>query len=138
MYRKSKAGKIEPMPKKQFHRIEKSFKKNGGIFQYDDDTEEYLKSKNAEAITYNSKTVLIKKNPGRASVFEELIHTYQYKTGENDGSYLSRLKCEISAQKKLLKYRNAYNLTEPEIKQTKEALLAYESELASYIKNGGS
>jgi hypothetical protein len=137
MYRKSSKDKIEPMPKKQFHRIEKSFKKQGGIFQYDEATDTYLKSKNAEAITYNAKTVLLKKNPSRASVFEELIHTQQYKSGKNDGSYLSRLNCEIEAQKKLLKHSKAYKLTEPEFYQTQKALKAYEEELATYIKKGG-
>ena len=34
MYRKKNPDRIEPMPKKQFHRIEKAFKKQGGIFQY--------------------------------------------------------------------------------------------------------
>ena len=39
------------------------------------------------------------------SVFEELIHSAQYGTGKNDGSYISRLKCEIEAQEKLLRYQ---------------------------------
>ena len=127
----------EPMPKKQFQRIFKSFKSQGGVIQMDDATDEYLKSKNAEAITYDSKTILMKQNPSRASVFEELIHTCQYRTGENDGSYESRLKCEIAAQKKLIKYSKAYKLTEKEIKQTQKALEMYEIELNEYYKNGG-
>ena len=137
MYRKSHEGKIEPMPKKQLRKIEKAFKARGGIIQYDDATDEYLKSKNAEAITYNETTILIRKNAGRASIFEELIHTAQYRSWENDGSYLSRLKCEISAQQKLLENAKAYKLTEPEIIQTKRALQAYKNELDEYVKNGG-
>lgn len=129
---------IEPMPKKQFQRICKSFRSKGGIIQMNDATDEYLRSKNAEAITYDGKTILFKQNPSRASVFEELIHTHQYKTGENDGSYESRLKCEISAQKKLIKYSKAYKLTEKEILQTKKALESYENELREYYKNGGA
>lgn len=138
MYRKKNPDKIEPMPKKQFHKIEKAFKRQGGIFQYDEETDAYLDSKNAEAITYDAKTILFKTNPGRASVFEELIHTYQYRTGKNDGSYISRLECEIEAQKKLIKYSRAYKLTEKETEQTKAALTAYESELAAYINKGGN
>ena len=76
--------------------------------QISPETDEYLEKQRAEAITYNSTTILLRRNPGRASVFEELIHTAQYRDGENDGSYISRLKCEISAQKKLLKNENAY------------------------------
>lgn len=137
MYRKKSDFKIEPMPKKQLHRIEKRFKSQGGIIQYNEITDEYLKSKNAEAITYNSTTILIRRNAGRASVFEELIHATQYRNGENDGTYISRLNCEISAQKKLIKYAKLYKLTDNEIIQTKQALTAYEKELNEYIKNGG-
>ncbi len=137
MYRKSQPGKIEPMPKKQLLKIKKAFKANGGTIQYNKETDEYLESKNAEAITYNENTILIKQKAGRASVFEELIHATQYKNGENDGSYKSRLKCEIFAQKKLLKYAKAYKLTKVEIEQTKNALKVYEEELNEYIKNGG-
>ena len=129
---------VEPMPKKQFQRICKSFKSQGGIIQISDATDEYLNSKHAEAITYDSKTILLKQNPSRASVFEEFIHTHQYKTGENDGSYESRLKCEIAAQKKLIKYSKAYKLTDKEITQTQRALEAYENELKEYYKNGGA
>ena len=138
MYRKKNPDKIKPMPKKQFHKIEKAFKRQGGIMQYSEETDAYLDSKHAEAITYDAKTILLKTNPGRASVFEELIHTYQYRTGKNDGSYVSRLKCEIEAQKKLIQHSRAYQLTDKEIEQTKVALEAYESELAAYISKGGN
>lgn len=137
MHRKARAGYIEPMPKKQLHKIEKAFKVQGGLIQYNEETDAYLKSKNAEAITYNEKTILLKQNPGRASVFEELIHATQYRNGENDGSYVSRLNCEIEAQKKLLRNSKAYKLTEAEVKQTKIALQKYESELKAYNEKGG-
>lgn len=137
MYRKSKSGKIEPMPKKQFQRIVKKFRANGGLIQFNAETDAYLISKNAEAITYNENTILIRQNPGRASVFEELIHTAQYRKGRNDGSYASRLRCEIEAQEKLLKNAKIYQLTEPEIQQTRKALEAYQNELDEYL-NGGA
>ena len=117
------------MPKKQLHKIEKCFKKQGGIIQRSSEIDSYLQEKNAEAITYDAHTILLKSNPGRASVFEELIHATQYKNGENDGSYIGRLMCEISAQEKLLTYQKAYKLTEKEIIQTKKALKAYKEDL---------
>ncbi|MCH5193925.1 MAG: hypothetical protein J1F11_08195 [Oscillospiraceae bacterium] len=129
---------VEPMPKKQLQRIVRAFKARGGIIQMNDATDEYLKSKHAEAITYDSKTILLKQKPSRASVFEELIHAAQYRKGENDGTYLSRLKCEIVAQKKLLKYSGLYKLTGIEITQTQNALDMYEKELNEYLKNGGA
>ena len=130
-------GYIEPMPKKQLHRIVKAFSSKGGIMVMDEATDRYLKSKNAEGITYDSKTILLRQNPSRASVFEELIHSAQFRKNENDGSPENRLKCEISAQKKLIKNAKAYKLTEIEIVQTKKALAAYEKALSEYYKNGG-
>lgn len=133
MFRKSRDERIEPMPKKQFQKIVKRFKAKGGIIQFDDQTDAYLEKKHAEAITYNAKTILIRQDPGRASVFEELIHTAQYRDGKNDGSYEARLRCEIEAQNILLKNSKAYRLTNPEIEQTKLALKAYEKELDEYL-----
>ncbi len=138
MYRKNAGFKIEPMPKKQLQRIVKRFKERGGVIQFDEATDAYLESKNAEAITYNATTILLRRNAGRASVYEELIHATQYRDGENDGTYISRLRCEIAAQKKLIKYAKVYKLTENEVIQTKQALAAYEQELNEYTKNGGA
>ena len=128
---------IEPMPKKQLQRIVRAFKAKGGIIQMNDITDEYLKSQNAEAITYNSSTILLRQKPSRASVFEELIHAAQYRKGENSGTYLSRLTCEIAAQRKLLRHSKAYKLTDAEIAQTQNALNMYEKELNEYMTKVG-
>lgn len=132
MYRKKDADKIEPMPKRQLKRIIKGFKKNGGIIQINDATDAYLNYKKAEAITYDAQTILLKKKPGRAAVFEELIHAAQYRQGKNDGTERKRLICEIEAQEKLLKYKEAYRLTKPEILQTEKALKRYQDVLRKY------
>ena len=70
MYRKSKPNNyIEPMPKQQFRKIKKAFTQNGGIIQQDEETDRFLKKRNVEGITYNSNTILMRTNPGRACVF---------------------------------------------------------------------
>lgn len=134
MYRKKKDNFIEPMPKKQLNKIIKAFRRKGGIIQMSDATDAYLEYKHAEAITYDAKTILLKQRPGRAAVFEELIHATQFRNGRNDGTYKSRLLCEIEAQEKLLRYQNAYKLTEQEIKQTQGALNAYQRKLDELLK----
>ena len=134
MYRKKKDPSIpDPMPKRQLRRIVKAFKKQGGVIQMDDATDRYLEEKLAEGITLNENTILLRQKPGRASVFEELIHATQFRKGLNDGSAISRLKNEIVAQKKLLKYCDAYKLTPLEIKQTKAALESYTKELEKLL-----
>lgn len=137
MYRrKSNDNKIEPMPKRQLQKIVKGFKRSGGDIQMSDSIDAYLTNKKAEAITYNANTILLKQKPGRAAVFEELIHATQYRIGENDGTYESRLRCEISAQEKLLKYQKAYKLTMQEVKQTEKALRDYTKELEELLRKG--
>ena len=126
------------MPKKQFHKLEKSFKRKGGIMQYGPETDQYLASRHAEGITYDSKTILLKQKPSRSDVFEELIHAHQYRTGKNDGSYLARLNCEIDAQKKLIRHKKLFQLTDREVDQTISALKAYEEELKRYYSKGGN
>lgn len=134
MYRKAKdSTAIEPMPKRQLQRIVKGFKRQGGIIQMDDATDLYLQSKNAEAITYNQNTILLRQKPGRASVFEELIHATQYRQGLNDGSTISRIQNEIAAQEMLLRNSEAYKLTPAEIKQTQLALESYVAELQKLL-----
>lgn len=129
MYRKKNVDAIEPMPKKQLQRIVKAFKKNGGVIQMSAATDAFLDYKKAEAITYDATTILLRQKPGRAAVFEELIHATQYRTGKNDGSYRARLICEIEAQEKLLKYQKTYKLTDFEVKQTEKALKKYKDDL---------
>lgn len=129
LYRKKKGMLIDPMPKKQLQKIVKAFRRNGGTIQMNEATDAYLDYKKAEAITYDAKTILLKQKPGRAAVFEELIHTTQFSQSKNDGSLQARLRCEIEAQEKLLKYSSAYKLTDAEIKQTESALKSYEQQL---------
>ena len=56
---------------------------------------------------------------------------------ERGKSYISRLKCEIEAQEKLLRYQKAYRLTKIEVEQTEKALNDYKNELKLYYEKGG-
>lgn len=136
MYRRKSNKLVEPMPKKQLQKIVKGFRKQGGIIQMDETTDAYLKQKKAEAVTLNYNTILLMQKPGRAAVFEELIHATQWRMGRNDGSLKVRLICEIEAQEKLLKYSTAYKLTKVEISQTEKALRAYKMELEKLLRGG--
>lgn len=130
MERKSKpAGYIEPMPKGQLRRIMKAFQKKGGQIIMNEAVDEHLKLQHSEGATFDAQTILLRKNPGRAAVFEELIHSTQFRMGKNNGTPLSILQNEIEAQEKLLRYANAYRLSENEIEQTKRALQSYQIEL---------
>ena len=137
MYRKKTQDNIEAMPKKQLQRIIKGYKRQGGVIQMNEATDAYLENKKAEAITYNSNTILLKQKPGRAAVFEELIHATQYRLDRNDGSERSRLVCEIEAQEKLIRCQKSYGLTTQEVHQTERALKQYKADLKKYDEERG-
>lgn len=127
----------EPMPKKQLQRIVRSFKAKGGVIQMNEETDAYLKLQNAEGSTLNADTILLNSNPSRAVIFEELIHSAQWREGFDMADLETRLKCEIAAQEKLIKHAEAYKLSEAEIAQTKSALASYTKELNNYYRSRG-
>lgn len=125
---------VEPMPTSQFRKIEKAFNRQGGIFVMGEEADKILDLQEAEASTFNEKTILFRKRPSRAAVYEELIHTAQYRDGKCDGSRESRLKNEIEAKEKLIRYSKIYKLTNVEIKNTKQMLKVCKDELARLRK----
>ena len=127
---------IEPMPRKQFLSLMKSFKSSGGIYLANDESEIYLEAKGAEAVTLNAKTILFRKRPSRSAVYEELFHVEQYREGKIDGSLCNKYICEIEAKKYLLENAENFQLTEAEITQTKISLKWYETKLKELEREG--
>lgn len=95
----------------------------------DDISEQYLESKGVEAITLNAITILFRKRPTRAAVYEELYHARQYREGKIDGTQLNAIICEIEAQEYLLENATELSLVEQEIVQTEKALAYYRKKL---------
>jgi len=122
------------MDKEKFLKIKSAFEKRGGIIQCDEDTDRYLDFKKAEGLTYNESVILLKTNASASAVFEELIHSTQYKQGRNDGTYENRLQMEIEAQEKLIKYQKIYGISDVENEQTKKALKNYYEEFENFRK----
>ena len=137
IYRKNSTDKrAEPMPRKQFQRICKALKNHGVFVWIGDDAEQVCRLQGVDAFTLNEKTVAFRKNPSRAVVFEELIHLWQYANNRCDGSRVSRIKCEIEAKEKVLKYAKAYKLTKLDIELTKEVLKEDYIDLQQYYEGG--
>lgn len=126
----------DPMPQEQFERIQRAAAKNGIAILADEDSERYVLARGAEGITLNAETVCLMRNPSRVAVFEELIHTAQYRRGEIDGTALSVVRAEIAAKEKLLRNAQAYRLTEIEIKNTEQLLNADRMALDELLKGG--
>ena len=108
---------------------------------------------NAGDVTINVSKIIAKKHETISTISKELtilkdgsfyseqfslnLSTFEGGVWKNDGSYISRLKCEIEAQEKLLRYQKAYRLTKIEVEQTEKALNDYKNELKLYYKKGG-
>lgn len=125
---------VSAMPKSKLQRIAKAYKRNGGKIDQTDEAEAFLAFRKAQGITLNSKTILLSKAPTRATVFEELIHSAQWRDGKCDGTAFSVLKCEVEAKKKLLQYASAYGLSKAEIRETKKLLKKDEEDYKQLLK----
>lgn len=104
----------------RFARIKAAFERNGGIIDQSDEAQRLLKYHEAEAATLNAKTIVLKPNPTRAAIFEELIHTAQYRTGRATGANI--IEMEIEAAKKLLRFAKRYELNKEDTEAIQSGL----------------
>lgn len=70
---------IDPV---KFDRMKKAFEKQGGVIDQSEEAIRYLDYRGAEAVTWNEKTIQLRQNPTTSAVFEEFIHTAQYRAGK--------------------------------------------------------
>ena len=108
--------------------------KNGGKVLMDEEAEAYLNYRNADGATLDSKTILLRKGASRATVFEELIHTFQFGQGEIVDAIQDTIICEIKAKEKLLRNCDKYKLTSEEIEETTIQLEKYRD--AYHLRRG--
>jgi hypothetical protein len=122
LLRKSKSEKIEPMQKKLFQKIKKSYERNGGVIFSSEEIDNHLASQGAVAATLNENIILLKSNttPSASTLFEELIHTAQYKSGKATGD--NWIEMEIEAKEKLIKFQKQYNISDKENSETLKQL----------------
>jgi hypothetical protein len=113
-----------PMDEKLFARIKAAFERQGGIFLQSADVDRYLKMHGAEAITDNAKQILFPSRPTTSAVFEELIHTAQFRTGKFNalvdqvGVAEAKRTLEIEAAEKLIRNAKAWSIPEEETRET--------------------
>lgn len=95
-----------------FSRIKQAFERQGGVIDQSLEAQRYLQSRNAEAATFNAKTIVLKVQPSGAEVFEELIHTAQYRSGRATGDNI--VEMETEASEKLIRHRRVYRINNDE------------------------
>jgi hypothetical protein len=105
-----------------------AFEKNGGVILQNADVDAYLLYKarqmgatNVGGLTDNAKQILLPTNATRTAVFEEFIHTAQFRTGktskliEQFGNIEAERLLEIEAAEKLIQNQRAWKLPQDEI-----------------------
>ncbi len=105
-----------------------AFEKNGGVMLQNADVDAYLLyrakqmgASNVGGIADNAKQILLPTNPTHTAVFEEFIHTAQYRTGrtakliEQFGNAEAERRLEIEAAEKLIQNQRAWKLPQDEI-----------------------
>ncbi|WP_218080314.1 IPT/TIG domain-containing protein [Anthocerotibacter panamensis] len=101
-----------PMDSLKFKKLKAAFERTGGVIDQSADAVAYLDFRNGNALTLNSKTILLRPDPSASEVFEEFIHTAQFRKGTIDSSEV--MQAEIEAAEKLIRYRRLYGITNDE------------------------
>jgi len=112
------------MDEAKFERIRAAFEKRGGAIISSPDIDRHLDKMGAEASTWNATTILMRQNhiPSASAIFEELIHTSQYRTGRATGS--NWIDMEIEAKQKLIRNQKKYGISDIENNVSIEQLKA--------------
>ena len=112
------------MCESQFLRIKNAFERNGGIIDSSPELDRHLETLKADAATFDATTIIVKsdRTPTATAMFEELIHTAQYRTGRANGA--NWIQMEIEAKEKLVRYQKQYGITDAENTQTARQITA--------------
>lgn len=115
---------VEPLDEKEFNKLKSKFEDKGGVFIQDDEAQEYLKFRNADALTLNSTTILLKPKPTASEVHEELIHAEQMAKGKcaDPTNKKEKLECEIEASQILIQNKEKFMITDKEHEYNKKRL----------------
>ncbi|NDI35095.1 hypothetical protein [Chengkuizengella sediminis] len=81
-----------PMDSVKFNRMKSAFEKQGGLIVKEDEALPLLNYHGVEASTLDSNTIAFRPNPSTSAVFEEFIHTTQYRTDRANGSNIVEWK----------------------------------------------
>jgi len=127
-----------PMDTAVIKRVKNNLAKKGVLLEQSEEIDKNLIKRSREAVVYAPGNIILMHTKVSASGFyEELIHYGQIKSGKFDiYSPIDVVKMEIEAQKKLIKYKKAYKITDYEIEVLKNNLKWYVNKLKE-LENGG-
>ena len=130
--------KQKPIDPATIERVKNSLENKGVSLEQSDEMDKWLISKGAEAVTFSDGTIVLHTNASASGLFEELIHYGQVKSGRAiAGNDKNNLLMEIEAKEQLIKYQNAYKITDYEIEVLTNVLGDYKILLENLMKGSG-
>ncbi|MCW6680873.1 minor capsid protein [Aerococcaceae bacterium NML130460] len=132
LYRNKNKAKRRTINIVKQNKLTKEFRERGGVVWQDDESEDYLKSRGAQAACLDFETIALQKKPTVSEVLEEIFHAEQWVDGRVEDTDISKIKGEIEAQEYLLSVSKRYNIPESEIQETKRNLEYWKKELRKH------
>lgn len=116
-------------------RMKSAFERNGGSIIQNADSDAYLLwrakqmgASNVGGLTHNAKEIMLPTNATRTAVFEEFVHTAQFRIGranafyERYGNVGGADRLEIEAAEKLISNRKSWQLPNNEVREVIDRL----------------
>ena len=127
-----------PVDAKKFARMKAAFEKQGGAIHRSSENDKYLDWQGAGASTNNAKEISFRsdREPTATEVFEEFIHTAQFRQGRLHSD--NRIEMEIEAKEKLIRNQKAYKIPDSEHAETIKQLVLYRNVLKNKNEGGDS
>ena len=130
-------GKQKPIDTVIVDRVRKSLARKGATLHQSAESDEWLISKGAEAVTFSDGTIIMHTAVSASGFFEELIHYGQIRSGRAvAGDIENNILMEIDAKERLIKHRITYGITDFEVNVLTEGLDFYKMELENIRKAG--
>ena len=103
-----------------FSRIQEAFARQGRTIDNSEDALRFLESRGADGVTFNADTILVRPDASPSTVFEELIHATQPRTGRFEnwvnqyGNAGAVARAEYEAATRLVQSQRAYGISDAE------------------------
>jgi len=110
------------------------FRAADGVVDQSMDAQRYLQSRGAGGLTLNQNTILLPASPTKTAVFEELVHTDQFRSGVTiEAGRGGVLRFEAEAAEMLIRNRHTWRLPAGEVRQVIENLRNIRAQLQKLV-----
>lgn len=125
----------KPIDPNLLKKLIKSFERQGGVILIGGDVQKMLDARKIEGLTYNEKLILLDEKASTSTVYEEFIHSAQYRTGrfnkwaEEYGNEAATYLIEKEAAEKLISNAEVWKIPPDEVTLIEERLQLFNDAL---------